>query len=121
MLKRAIQLSGDVQQALLHKRAIVALESTIIAHGMPFPQNLEMAREVEEIIRKHDAVPATVAIMSGQIHVGLTADQLNHLAAIGPKAHHGIFDRQCTRDACFLDWYRDKAGFRVNGVVLARS
>ena len=86
MLKRAIQLSGDVQQALLHKRAIVALESTIIAHGMPFPQNLEMAREVEEIIRKHDAVPATVAIMSGQIHVGLTADQLNHLAAIGPKA-----------------------------------
>ena len=86
MLKRAIQLSTDVRQALLQKRAVVALESTIISHGMPFPQNMEMAREVEEIIRQHDAVPATVAILSGQIHVGLTRDQLNHLATIGPEA-----------------------------------
>jgi pseudouridylate synthase len=59
---------------------IVALESTIISHGMPFPQNLEVAREVEQMVRSHGAVPATIAILDGQIHVGLNPVQLESFA-----------------------------------------
>jgi pseudouridine-5'-phosphate glycosidase len=59
--------------------AIVALESTIITHGMPFPQNVETARAVEAEVRAHGAVPATIAIMGGQIHIGLTEAELDKL------------------------------------------
>jgi pseudouridine-5'-phosphate glycosidase len=58
----------------------VALESTIIAHGMPWPQNLETAREVEDVIRAEGAVPATIAVIGGRIRVGLTNDELQQLA-----------------------------------------
>jgi pseudouridine-5'-phosphate glycosidase len=58
----------------------VALESTIIAHGMPWPQNLETAREVEDVIRAEGAVPATIAVIGGRIRVGLTAEELQQLA-----------------------------------------
>ena len=59
---------------------VVALESTIITHGMPFPTNLSMANEVEGIIRAKGAVPATVAILGGKVHVGLKGGQLEELA-----------------------------------------
>ena len=59
---------------------VVALESTIITHGMPFPTNLFMAGEVEGIIRSRGAVPATVAILEGRVHVGLKRGQLEELA-----------------------------------------
>lgn len=75
-----ITLSPEVQAALDAKAPVVALESTIITHGMPYPQNLETARRVEQEVRDHGAVPATIAILDGQIHVGLTADQLETLA-----------------------------------------
>ena len=71
--------SPDVAEARTKGAAIVALESTIITHGMPFPQNVETARAVEDEIRAHGAVPATIAIMDGRIHIGLTADQLDRL------------------------------------------
>ena len=70
----------DVQAARAEGRPIVALESTIITHGMPWPQNLEMAQTVENDIRAGGAVPATIAIMGGQIHIGLTDAQLRILA-----------------------------------------
>ncbi|TGD45148.1 pseudouridine-5'-phosphate glycosidase [Pseudotabrizicola sediminis] len=71
--------SPEVAQARAQGAAIVALESTIITHGMPFPQNVETARAVEDEIRAHGAVPATIAIVDGRIHIGLTAEELDRL------------------------------------------
>lgn len=71
--------SPEVAVARLQGLPIVALESTIITHGMPFPQNVETARKVEETVREAGAVPATIAIMGGRIHIGLTASELDSL------------------------------------------
>lgn len=75
-----IRLSSEVAAARAHGAPIVALESTIITHGMPYPQNLETARAVEAEVRAHGAVPATIAVMEGQIHVGLEDAALERLA-----------------------------------------
>ncbi len=69
----------EVASARADGRPIVALESTIITHGMPFPQNVETARRVEAEVRAAGAVPATIAVIDHQIHIGLTADQLDQL------------------------------------------
>lgn len=74
-----ISYSTEVQQALEGKKPIVALESTIISHGMPYPQNVETARMVEQIIRDNGAVPATIAIMDGKIKIGLSEEELELL------------------------------------------
>lgn len=74
-----ISYSTEVQQALEDKKPIVALESTIISHGMPYPQNVETARVVEQIIRDNGAVPATIAIMDGKIKIGLSEEELELL------------------------------------------
>ncbi len=75
-----LEFSREVAKARAEGKPIVALESTIITHGMPYPQNLEMAREVEEIIRQEGATPATIAVMNGKIHIGLDAEHLEKLA-----------------------------------------
>ncbi len=75
----ALQFSPEVTEATTQGRSIVALESTIIAHGMPYPQNVATAREVEALIRLEGAVPATIAVFEGRIHVGLTAEELEQL------------------------------------------
>ncbi|XP_054689070.1 uncharacterized protein LOC129209141 isoform X2 [Grus americana] len=75
------RIQPSIQEALMEERPVVALESTIITHGMAYPQNLSMAREVEEIVRTNGAVPATVGILRGQIHVGLTDEELEFLAS----------------------------------------
>ncbi|QNK86349.1 MULTISPECIES: pseudouridine-5'-phosphate glycosidase [unclassified Sporosarcina] len=75
-MKKYIELSKEVQQAKEEGKAIVALESTIISHGMPYPQNVKMAREVEQIVRDNGAVPATIAIIDGKIKIGLTDEEL---------------------------------------------
>jgi pseudouridine-5'-phosphate glycosidase len=75
-----ISLSEDVAEALRSHTPVVALESTIITHGMPYPQNLAMARQVEADCRAHKAVPATIAVLDGEILVGTTPDQLEALA-----------------------------------------
>jgi pseudouridylate synthase len=67
------------------RRPVVALESTIIAHGMPFPQNLEMAREVERVITENGATPATIAIVDGELRAGLDSNTLEHFARTGPS------------------------------------
>jgi len=72
--------SAEVAAAQKAGRPVVALESTIITHGMPFPQNLEMARGVEDLIRKEGAVPATIAVLDGTLHIGLEDAQLEDLA-----------------------------------------
>ncbi|SMY07441.1 pseudouridine-5'-phosphate glycosidase [Flavimaricola marinus] len=72
----------EVEAARSAGKPIVALESTIITHGMPFPQNVETARAVEAEVRAAGAVPATIAVLSGQIHIGITDAQLDHLAGL---------------------------------------
>lgn len=73
-------IQPEIAQALAAGKAVVALESTIISHGMPYPQNLETARRLEEIIREEGAVPATIAIIGGMIKIGLTEKDLLFLA-----------------------------------------
>lgn len=84
--KELLRLSPEVAEALAQGRAVVALESTIVAHGMPYPQNLETARAVEGLIREQGAVPATIAVMDGAIRVGLTDAELELLARQGSQA-----------------------------------
>ncbi len=78
---QGIVVSPEVQKALRMGEPVVALESTIISHGMPFPQNLETAKEVEAVVRAHGAIPATVAIIEGVPHIGLTEQQLHLIAS----------------------------------------
>lgn len=78
-LNSLLTFSPEVAEARAAGRAIVALESTIITHGMPFPQNVETARKVEAEVRAHGAVPATIAVMAGRIHIGLTDAELDSL------------------------------------------
>ncbi len=79
-LKDLLVYNDEVREARAQSRPIVALESTIITHGMPFPRNVETARQVEMDIRENGAVPATIAIMDGKIHVGLSDADLDRLA-----------------------------------------
>lgn len=80
-----LSVTSEVRGALERGAAVVALESTIIAHGMPYPQNVETAREVERIVRGGGAVPATIAILGGEVKIGLTATELDYLAREGPN------------------------------------
>jgi pseudouridine-5'-phosphate glycosidase len=84
--KSYLSVSAEVKKALAAGRPVVALESTIITHGMPYPQNLAMAQNVEKVVRDHGAVPATIAIMDGRFAVGVTGEDLERLALEGGKA-----------------------------------
>jgi pseudouridylate synthase len=80
-----IKLTAEIAKAIAANKPVVALESTIIAHGMPFPQNLDMAREVEAIVRDNGAIPATIAVIDGQLRAGLSEVELEHFAKTGPS------------------------------------
>ena len=75
-----LEISDEIQTAMKSGRPIVALESTIISHGMPFPQNLETSNLIEKIIRKENAIPATIAILKGRIKIGLDQTELEQFA-----------------------------------------
>lgn len=75
-----IDINDEVLDALRYCKPVVSLESTIISHGMPYPDNLKTARELESIVRQHGAVPATIAIIKGRIKIGLTPEELEYLA-----------------------------------------
>jgi len=75
-----VALASEVEDALARGRAVVALESTIVAHGLPRPRNLVVARELEQLVRDGGAVPATIAVLDGQVRVGLGPDELERLA-----------------------------------------
>ena len=92
-----VKLSAAVKSAIAKGRPVVALESTIIAHGMPFPQNFEMAQKVEDIIRKEGAVPATIAIIKGELRAGLSEGELKLFAKEGPS-----IAKVSTRDMPFV-------------------
>lgn len=74
-----VDINPEVNTALENNQPIVALESTIISHGMPYPKNVETARKVEQIVRKQGAVPATIGIINGRIKIGLTDDELEYM------------------------------------------
>jgi pseudouridine-5'-phosphate glycosidase len=78
--KNIFQIHPEVREALDHRRPIVALESTLITHGLPYPVNLEVASGMEKAVRETGSVPATIAVLKGRITVGLTQDQLAYLA-----------------------------------------
>lgn len=82
-IKNYISISEEVQLALQNNQPIVALESTIISHGMPYPKNVETALQAEDIIRKNNAVPATIAIINGKLKVGLTKEEIDYLGRKG--------------------------------------
>ena len=75
-LKEYMDILPEVRQALKNNRPVVALESTILSHGMPYPENVAFAGEVEKVVRAEGAVPATIALIGGRIKVGLTPDEL---------------------------------------------
>lgn len=81
-MKKYMDINPEVKVALESGTPVIALESTIIAHGMPFPKNVETAREVEGIIRSKGAVPATIGIIGGRIKVGLTREEIDYLAKV---------------------------------------
>ena len=83
-LNKYLDVSPEVTEAVAAGKPVVALESTIISHGMPYPQNVETALKVESIIRENGAVPATIAILGGRLKAGLTPEEIEYL---GKKGH----------------------------------
>ena len=82
-MNKHLEISPEVQAALAEGRPVVALESTIISHGMPYPQNVETALNVERIIRENGAVPATIAIIGGKLKAGLSREEIEYLGRKG--------------------------------------
>ncbi|WZL73956.1 pseudouridine-5'-phosphate glycosidase [Clostridiaceae bacterium 35-E11] len=79
MFKEYLDIQPEIQKAIQEGKPVVALESTIISHGMPYPQNIETANAVEKIIRDNGAIPATIAILKGRLKVGLLKEELEYL------------------------------------------
>ena len=84
-MNQFLDINPEVFAAIKEKRPVVALESTIISHGMPYPENMETALKVEAEVRKNGAIPATIALMNGKIKVGLTPDEIEKLAKAGTR------------------------------------
>jgi pseudouridine-5'-phosphate glycosidase len=80
-----LKVNPVIQEAVDHSKPVVALESTIISHGMPYPQNVETALEVENIVKENGAMPATIAIIKGELKAGLTPDEIDYLGREGQK------------------------------------
>ncbi|WP_374939080.1 pseudouridine-5'-phosphate glycosidase [Legionella bozemanae] len=80
MMKQFFDYSPEVQSALENKKPVLALESTIISHGMPYPDNYETAQAVEHIVREYDVTPATIAVIDGKIKIGVTENELHQFA-----------------------------------------
>jgi pseudouridine-5'-phosphate glycosidase len=102
-----MKFSEEVAAARIAGTPIVALESTIISHGLPRPRNLEVALEVEEIVRAGGAIPATIALIDGVIHVGLESDQLNRIA------NDSAVVKASTRDLAILEMTKQSAATTV--------
>ena len=82
-MKENLELSPAVKAALMANAPVVALESTIISHGMPYPQNVETALQVEEAVRQAGATPATIAVIGGKLKAGLTTDEIEYFGKKG--------------------------------------
>ena len=87
ILNKYLDVNPEVAEAIANGKPVVALESTIISHGMPYPQNVETALNVERIIRENGAVPATIAIIGGRLKAGLTAEEIEYFGKKGQAIH----------------------------------
>lgn|SRR3990167_6299929 len=105
-MQQYFEYATEVKNALQHKKPVLALESTIITHGMPHPQNLETALAVEELARENHVTPATIAIMNGKIKIGLSRDDLKALASHDSQ-------KASTRDIPYFLSQRVNAGTTV--------
>ncbi|MBR6089819.1 MAG: pseudouridine-5'-phosphate glycosidase, partial [Anaerolineaceae bacterium] len=83
MINKYLDVKAEVEEAIRAGKPVVALESTIISHGMPYPQNVETALKVEQIIRDNGAVPATIAILGGRLKAGLSPEEIEYLGKAG--------------------------------------
>ena len=114
-MNKYLSISPEVQEALATGKPVVALESTIISHGMPYPQNVETALRVEQTIRENGAVPATIAIIGGRLKAGCTPEEIEYLGnavdfAIKDEIVQGVAVWQ------FCDsrtWFRGGADIRM--------
>lgn len=106
-----LTVAEEVAAALGERRPVVALESTIITHGMPWPANLETARAVEAVVRDNGALPATIAVVAGRIHVGLDPDELERLAAAADAV------KASSRDLAAVMLGKDTAGTTVSATM----
>ncbi len=95
-IEQLLDISIDVEKAQEEGHPVVALESTIISHGMPYPMNVQTAREVEAIIRQHGAVPATIALLDGKIKIGLSDPELERIA------HGSGIEKVSRRDLAYV-------------------
>ena len=114
-MNKYIEINAEVKKALLNKKPIVALESTIITHGMPYPENVKMAKKVESIIRQEGVTPATIAIIHGVIKVGLTEDEIEYLA------HAKDVIKVSKRDFGFVLSQKRDGATTVSGTMLAAN
>src|SRR5262245_59803612 len=90
-----LDVADEVRAALAARKPVVALESTLVAHGLPWPENLDIGRALEEEVRRHGAVPATVAVVAGRLRVGIDGPTLERMArASGIERWHkaGVAD-----------------------------
>lgn len=84
--KEFLECSPEVEAALAAGKPVVALESTIISHGMPYPKNVETALAVERVVREQGAVPATIAVIGGKLKAGLSEEEIIHLGKRGRRS-----------------------------------
>ena len=89
-MNKYLSVSPEIEKALAEGRPVVALESTILSHGMPYPENVEFSHKVEEIVRGEGAVPATTAIIGGKLKVGLTAEELQIMCVLYTEDVGGV-------------------------------
>jgi len=113
MHKLEFNYAPEVREALATGRPVVALESTIISHGMPYPQNVKTAREVEDVIRSHGVTPATIGILEGVVCIGMTPEELETFGRLGPKCH-----KVSRRDLAFVLAARANGATTVAGTML---
>lgn len=111
----SFRISDEVKSALASDKAVVALESTVITHGLPYPENVRIAQEMEAEVRRLGAIPATIGMLDGLVHVGLNVDQLEKLAQT--KGLHKI-SRRDFGPALALNW---SGGTTVAGTMLVAN
>ena len=112
-LRTHLSIHPDVAEALDNNKPVVALESTIISHGMPYPRNVETAMQVEEAVRAKGATPATIAILNGQLKVGLEQSELEHLGRTGMEV-----TKTSRRDIPFIVAQRQDGATTVAATLL---
>ncbi|KAG5881561.1 hypothetical protein JTB14_033066 [Gonioctena quinquepunctata] len=113
----SVYVSEEIKNALEQKQPVVALESTIITHGMPFPDNVNCALEVEDIVRQQGAIPATIAIIQGKIQIGLSQEEINILA--DTKACNPI--KTSRRDLSYVVGSKRNGGTTVSSTIIAAT